>query len=119
MTYFATHKYITGRKWHRCAFCQCSIQPETVHLKMAGNWGGDFYSNRGHVDCELLWNALFAEYGDASEGMRFNLCTVLTSWEPCEVQESLDAQRGFTPHAVNRLEWMLRDWLALQAEGRG
>ena len=119
MTYFATKSTVTGRKWHRCAFCQCSIQPETVHLKMAGKWQGDFYSNRGHIDCEALWIALFDEYGDDSEGMEHNLCNVLASWSACEVQQSLDLQRGFTPHAVNRLEWMLRDWLSLQAEGRG
>jgi hypothetical protein len=49
--------------------------------------------------------------------MSFDLCEVLNGWSPFEVQESLDSQRGFTPHAVNRLEWQLRDWLPRKPEG--
>lgn len=100
----------TARKAHRCEYCRKTIPVGTLHVKIAGKWYGDFHSGRGHEDCRDLWHALYDEYA-SDEGMAWDLCEVLTEGEPFEVQASLDAQRGFFPHAVNRIEFRLRDWL--------
>jgi hypothetical protein len=100
----------TARKVHRCEYCRGSIPIGTRHVKLAGKWEGDFYSGRGHEDCRQLWHALYNEFA-GDEGMAWDLPEVLTDWMPHEAQQSLDAQRGYFPHAVNRIEFRLRNWI--------
>ena len=103
----------TARKAHRCDYCRGTIPAGTAYLNISGKWQGDFYSARGHTDCRDLWLALYDEYADHGEGMAFDLPEVISDLvSPPEAQESLDAQRGYFPHAVNRIEWSLRRWLA-------
>lgn len=101
-----------ARKWQVCGYCQSDIPPGTLHLKMAGKYDGDFYAARGHLDCERLWRTLFDFLSPYGDGMQFNLCEELTSCCTAnEAQDMLDAVRGYYPHAVNRLEFGLRQWL--------
>lgn len=110
---FRSETEYASRKPHRCDYCRGTIPAGTRYLKIAGEWQGDFYSARGHIDCRDLWNALYDEYADHGEGMAFDLPVVLReAVSPCEAQESLDTHRGYFPHAVNRIEWRLRDWLS-------
>lgn len=105
---FATSTHHTARKPHRCAVCRGWIDPGTRHLKLVGKWDGEFYAERAHDDCYLLWTALFNDFGDPSYGMPFDLTEVLSDYARHEVRDTLDAQRGFFPHAVNRLEFRMR-----------
>ena len=112
MNNFASQTAVTGRKPHRCAFCRHAIPAGVQHIKLVGRWDGDFYAKRGHADCEKLWNRVFDNWGDPQDGMDFDLCEVFCdSGEKKGAQDELDAWRGFLPHAVNRVEFRLRDWL--------
>lgn len=107
---FATSTHHTARKMHRCAICRSRIPVGLRHMKLVGKWDGDFYAERAHDDCYLLWAALFNDFGDPSYGTPYDLTDVLGDYERHEAQDSLDAQRGFFPHAVNRLEFQMT-WL--------
>jgi hypothetical protein len=112
MTDFQTEKTHTARIPHRCVFCRCTIPAGTKYVKLAGRWMGDFYSGKGHPDCRELWNALYADWSDPWEGMAWDIPEVLgDSGDMYAMQEALDTQRGFLPHAVNRVEFRLRYWL--------
>lgn len=109
---FSARTEHVARKRQVCEYCQSDIPPGTSHLKIAGKYDGDFYAVRGHLDCEKLWRALFEYLSPDGDGMQFNLCDELTSCCTAnEAQETLDAVRGHYPHAVNRLEFSLRQWL--------
>jgi hypothetical protein len=108
---FATSTHHTARKSHRCAVCRGWIESGTRHLKLVGKWDGKFYAERAHDDCYALWTALFQDYGDPTYGMPYDLTDVFAdSGERENVQVALDTQRGFLPHAVNRLEFRMT-WL--------
>jgi hypothetical protein len=109
---FATSYFVTARKAHRCACCRGWISPGTRHLKLVGKWQEGFYAERVHDDCYALWTALFDDWGDPYDGMPFDLPEMfLDSGDWQAVQEALDCQRGFFPHAVCRIEYRLRKWL--------
>lgn len=111
MTAFQARTTHTARKTHRCEYCRSTIPVGTQYVRMAGKWEGDFYNGSGHIDCRQLWLALYDEWA-WDEGMAWDICEVFTeSGEILAAQEALDAQRGFLPHAVNRIEFRLRDWL--------
>jgi hypothetical protein len=47
--------------------------------------------------------------------MLWDLTEVLSeSGDKIAAQGALDAQRGYFPHAVNRLEFRLRDWFGME-----
>jgi hypothetical protein len=107
---FATSTHHTARKMHRCAICRSRIPVGLRHLKLVGKWDGEFYAERAHDDCYALWTALFYDFGDPSYGMPYDLTDVMGDHPRHEAQDALDAQRGFFPHAVNRLEFRMQ-WL--------
>jgi hypothetical protein len=112
MTSFAASRHVTARKHHRCACCGHGIPPGTRHLKMVGKWQGDFYAERMHDDCYALWTALFDDWGDPYDGMPYDLVEMFCDCgDGHAAQEAIDAQRGFFPHAVCRIEFRLRHWL--------
>ena len=112
MTWFSHEATVTARKPHWCEYCCCQIPVGTLHVKMAGKWGGDFCAGRGHSDCKELWDKMFDEYGDPNDGMPWNLPEHISDMvSPFEAQASLDHWRGFYPHAVNRIEFRLRNWM--------
>jgi hypothetical protein len=114
MTDFSTSRTIVARKSHRCEHCRQPIDPGVRHLQLAGKWQGDFYACRVHDDCNALWDHLFHDWGDPYDGMEYDLIEVLlASGELQAAQESLDARRGFLPHAVCRIEFRLRKWLEI------
>jgi hypothetical protein len=110
---FATSYFVTARQAHRCACCRGWISPGTRYMKLVGKWQGDFYAERVHDDCYALWTALFDDWGDPYDGMPYDLTEVFTDGRAheLEVVDALDAQRGFFPHAVCRIEFRLRKWL--------
>lgn len=102
----------TARKPHRCAYCRSTIPEGATYLKLAGRWRGDFYTGKGHQDCRALWSALFDDWGDWEFGMGWDLAEVFNeSGEIGATKQALNANRGLFPHAVNRIEFRLRDWL--------
>lgn len=112
MTSFSSERTVTARKPHRCEVCRQTITIGTRYRQVAGRHDGDFCYGRMHPDCRALWHALFDDWGDPWEGMAWDLSEVMCdSGEVVGAQRSLDAQRGFFPHAVNRLEFRLRGWL--------
>jgi hypothetical protein len=109
---FSASTSLAARKAHLCACCGHRMALGTRHLKMVGKWQGDFYAERMHEDCYGLWNALFDDWGDPWGGMQFDLADVFCAYgDAAAAQEALNAQRGFYPHAVCRLEYRLRRWL--------
>lgn len=101
----------TARKPHRCAYCRSTIAAGTAYVKMAGRWHGEFYAGRGHSDCRALWDSLYWDWA-GDEGMDWDLAEVFAeSGEIGAAKEALNFRRGQFPHAVNRLEFRLRDWL--------
>lgn len=108
---FQSRSEHTARKPHCCAYCHQTIPAGARYVKMAGKWEGDFFSGRGHIDCRELWLALYDGWA-WDEGMPWDITEVFTeSGEIGEAQQALNAQRGFFPHAVNRIEFALRYWL--------
>lgn len=106
----------TAHKPHRCNYCRSTIATGTPYLKIAGRWQGDFYSGKGHQDCRALWHRLYFDWAH-DEGMDWNLAEVLTeSCERVKAAEALNFWRGDFPHAVNRLEFRLRDWLTFDED---
>jgi hypothetical protein len=103
----------SARRPHRCAFCRCAIPSGGIYLKITGRWQGDFYSDKGHTDCRELWNSIYNQWADDWDGMVFDITEVFTdSGEVEAAQDTLNKHRGFFPHAVNRVEFRLRKWLA-------
>jgi hypothetical protein len=108
---FQSRSEHTARKPHRCEYCRQTIPAGERYAKMAGKWEGDFYAGKGHLDCRGLWLELYNDWS-WDEGMPWDIAEVFTeSGEMLEAQSALDAKRGFFPHAVNRIEFQLRDWL--------
>ena len=107
---FTTQTAITQ---HHCVYCRRTIPAGTKYLAMAGKWQGEFYSGKGHIDCRDLWNSLCDGWGDPYEGMAWDICEVFAeAGETVEAQLALNARRGLYPHAVNRIEFRLRDWFS-------
>ncbi len=101
----------TARIPHRCVYCRGTIPAGTKYLAIAGKWQGDFCSGKGHIDCRELWNSLFDDWGDPYDGMAWDICEVFAdTGETVEAQLALNECRGLYPHAVNRIEFRLRDW---------
>lgn len=112
MSDFQSETTHTARTPHRCAHCRCQIAAGSAYVKMAGRWQGDFYSGKAHPDCRALWSALYADWSDPWDGMGWDLAEVFLDCGDKEAtQDALDAQRGFLPHAVNRIELRMRHWL--------
>ena len=106
----------TARTPHRCVYCRSAIAVGASYVKLAGRWQGDFFTGKGHQDCRELWNSLFGDWAH-DEGMDWNICEVFTeSDEIRATQEALNSRRGLFPHAVNRIEFRLRDWLTWDEE---
>lgn len=109
---FSTEVKRKARKSHRCECCRQAIVAGSEYLSLSGVWQGDFHHSRQHIDCRSLWNAVFDHWGDPWDGMAYDLVWVfLDQGDRTETQAELNAHRGFWPHAVNRMEWAMRDWL--------
>ena len=116
MNYFQAVSTHTARKAHRCDYCGSRIPVGTVYAKMVGKWEGEFYEGKGHADCRDLWSALYDEWA-YDEGMPWDISEVFVeSGEIHAAQEALDTQRGRFPHAVNRIEFRLLNWLTWDDE---
>ena len=110
---FQTSKIRTAKKPHRCEYCRSVIPAGVQYVAMAGKWQGYFFHGKGHLDCRELWNSLYNDWADCAEGMAWNICEVFLETGECiEAQHALNARRGLFPHAVNRVEFRLRNWLA-------
>ena len=95
----------SGRTSHICDYCGGTIPAGSRSQKIAGRWDGDFYSARGHLDCNALWNEVYHIYADDYEGMQFDLMEAMDADEDREIkQATYDLYRGRYPHVICRLE---------------
>lgn len=114
---FQTNRTVKSRKAHRCAHCRSFIPTGTPHIYTVGKFHGDFYAERAHEDCRVLWSALFSDWGDPYDGMAYDLIDLFTdSGDKDAVSEALGENRGYFPHAVCRIEYRLRHWLGSTPE---
>ena len=110
MSFQASSQHIRRLPWH-CDYCRMPILAGTKYVRIKGKHDGDFYQADGHVDCEALWNRLYNDLCDGSEGMPFDLPEHIADLlYPEEAELILNKHRGFFPHAVCRIEFSLRNW---------
>jgi hypothetical protein len=92
-----------GRKAHQCDYCGCVIEIGEPSLLRVGSYGGDFFSARGHEDCEAMWAAIYALHNMWGESMAFSLFEALSD----DLHLLPEWQAEF-PHVVARL-WSRMD----------
>lgn len=98
-----------GRKIHSCGHCGGKIPKGDTSLRISGVWDGQFYAERGHIDCVDMWNDAYSTYGDPNDGMDFDLLEVLSADAGGEeLEREMNAWRGKYPHVVCRLEFRIQ-----------
>jgi len=102
MTFQSIAKVKACKKAHWCEYCGTRIEIGDPSLKISGVWDGDFYSVRGHVECESFWHVVFKDYGDPYDGMQYNLLEVLSDNADDRVADLKAWEKDF-PIAVGRL----------------
>lgn len=110
---FHVSNFPRARKSYRCACCHGVIQKGQVHLKVAQKYDGDFTSDRIHKSCGTFWLKMYREL-EPYDGMPYSLVEVMTDHvdDPWDAQIVLNQYRGFYPHTITRIEFLLRNWLA-------
>jgi hypothetical protein len=110
---FYTVRSMKSRKPRVCEHCGHLIPAGITHDYVTGKWEGDFFSAHRHPDCYSLWIMLHDLAGYAPwESADFDIAEMMGYPGQDETQGMLDHCRGFFPHAVNRMEFRLREYLA-------
>lgn len=109
MSEFIREQFVRGRKHHRCYHCYRHIVPGELHRK--GTYKGEgVYSLRFHLDCQALWDRYFKDAGLREYDFDDGYPPLHDDWsESGEIEKLCDAYRGFSPHAVTRIEHNLSD----------
>lgn len=83
---------VTARKPHRCDQCRRFVEPGQRYRRV-GIKDGSLYTFKEHEDCHALATAIWE-----AAGYRWDEYPDLREEEP----ETINAWRGYFPHAANR-----------------
>lgn len=101
---FYSSRHVKARKSHHCEQCPVPIDIGTEHIYSCGNYEGDFYTHRQHLECNAAASAyahLHGLYGD--EWPWFH------DGEICSEPEARKWMKDNHPLVYERLGWAAID----------
>ena len=95
------------RKQKVCEMCKTAIPVGSPAIHIAQVFEGEFYSHTVHQDCREAWNWFYATC-DFDDPVSWDIFEAFIAENFNDGIDFLNAARGYFPHVVNRIEFLIR-----------